>query len=73
MALLLNYLIPGGLFSGNAQFGATDANEISLGGGVGAETEAAMLATRQGSVKPLLLLRAGILFFQQDLSAGAKS
>lgn len=35
MALLLNYLIPGGLFSGNAQFGATDANEITLGGGVG--------------------------------------
>ncbi len=36
MGLLLNYLIPGGLFSGNAQFGATDAREITLGGGVGA-------------------------------------
>ena len=36
MALLLNYLIPGGLFSGNAKFGATDATEITLGGGVGA-------------------------------------
>ena len=35
MALLLNYLIPGGLFSGNAKFGATDATEITLGGGVG--------------------------------------
>lgn len=36
MALILNYLIPGGLFSGNAKFGATDATEITLGGGVGA-------------------------------------
>lgn len=36
MGLLLNYLIPGGLFSGTAKFGATDATEITLGGGVGA-------------------------------------
>lgn len=35
IGLLVNFLIPGGLFTGTARFGATDATEIVLGGGVG--------------------------------------
>lgn len=35
MGLLTTYLLPGDLFSGSAQLGATDADEVTLGGGVG--------------------------------------
>ena len=36
MGLLVTYLLPGGLFSGSAGLGASDAEDIALGGGAGA-------------------------------------
>lgn len=75
MALVLNYLIPGGLFSGNAKFGATDANEITLGGGVGAGGGSGGGSSKPGAGQTAITLASWNTLFSNKtpLATGAKS
>lgn len=75
MALLLNYLIPGGLFSGNAKFGATDATEITLGGGVGAGGGSGGGSSRPGLGQTAITAASWNTLFsnKSPLANGAKS
>ena len=75
MALLLNYLIPGGLFSGNAKFGATDATEITLGGGVGAGGGSGGGSSRPGLGQTAITVASWNTLFsnKSPLANGAKS
>ncbi len=75
MGLLLNYLIPGGLFSGTAKFGATDATEITLGGGVGAGSGGGNGSSTPGLGQTAITVASWNTLFSNKtpLATGAKS